>query len=77
MALGISRANAFIIKKFPAYIAKPTTGPKPKLTGRMKSCFYAKVSRGSFRSYKKAQEYLQAKYNLVLDVTTIGRMLRH
>ena len=45
MALGISRANAFIIKKFPAYIAKPTTGPKPKLTGRMKSCFYAKVSR--------------------------------
>ena len=74
MALGISRANAFIIKKFPAYIAKPTIGPKPKLTGRMKSCFYAKVSRGSFRRYKEAQEYLQAKYNLV---TTISRMLRH
>ncbi|CAL6049776.1 Conserved_hypothetical protein [Hexamita inflata] len=77
MAQGISQTNAYNIKNYSAQTVKPTCGRKPKLTGKMKSCFYAKVGRGCFRSYKEAQEYLKTKYNLLLDVTSVGRMLRH
>ena len=73
ISVGVSRANAYIIKKYPAYYGPATSGPKPKILVDMAGTIVSKASNGSNESMPVLLKWVEDKIELRVCENTLRK----
>ena len=73
IAVGVSRANAYIIKKYPAYYGPATSGPKPKIPVDMAGTIVSKASNGSYESMPVLLKWVEDKIGIRVCENTLRK----